>query len=468
MKSKEAMKSLIKPALVFILLLSGWSCKQTSDKSREMTDKTVQIIQLNPGHFHAGLVQKIMYEQVDPRVYIYAPGGPELKDYLARIEAYNTRADDATSWEIKTYTGSDYFQKMLEEKPGNVMVTAGNNAMKTEYIQQAVEAGLNVLADKPMVILPEEFPLLQEAFRMAGEKGVLLYDIMTERYEITTILQRELSMIPEVFGELVTGSMEDPSITKESVHHLFKYVSEQALQRPGWFFDVKQQGTGLTDVGTHLVDLVQWECFPEQIIDYTSDIEVLNTRAWPTVLDSRQFEQVTGLQDFPEYLHDYIEDGRLNYNCNGEMFYKIKGIHAKVSVIWNFEAPEGTGDTHYSIMRGSNCRLIIRQGSEEAYKPTLYIETGENTDGFEKKLETAVSEVISTKYPGVELVQLSGRQWKLIVPDNYKAGHEAHFAQVMEKYLDFLSTGKMPEWEVPNMIAKYYTTTGAKDSCNHY
>jgi hypothetical protein len=38
-------------------------------------------------------------------------------------------------------------------------------------------------------------------------------------------------------------------------------------------------------------------------------------------------------------------------------------------------------------------------------------------------------------------------------------GHEAHFGQVAEKYLGFLVQGSMPEWEVPNMIVKYYTTT---------
>ena len=35
-------------------------------------------------------------------------------------------------------------------------------------------------------------------------------------------------------------------------------------------------------------------------------------------------------------------------------------------------------------------------------------------------------------------------------------------AEQTEKYLGYLSAGKMPEWEVPNMIAKYYTTTLAK------
>ena len=36
---------------------------------------------------------------------------------------------------------------------------AGNNQKKTEYIKAAVEAGLNVLADKPMAISAANFRL---------------------------------------------------------------------------------------------------------------------------------------------------------------------------------------------------------------------------------------------------------------------------------------------------------------------
>ncbi len=50
-------------------------------------------------------------------------------------------------------------------------------------------------------------------------------------------------------------------------------------------------------------------------------------------------------------------------------------------------------------------------------------------------------------------------QWRVHIPDSYKVGHEAHFGQVTEKYLDYLSKGSLPDWEIPNMIVKYYTTT---------
>jgi len=44
---------------------------------------------------------------------------------------------------------------------------------------------------------------LHEAFAGARGKGVQLYDIMTERHEITTLLQKEFSTIGPVFGELL-------------------------------------------------------------------------------------------------------------------------------------------------------------------------------------------------------------------------------------------------------------------------
>ncbi len=156
-----------------------------------------------------------------------------------------------------------------------------------------------------------------------------------------------------------------------------------------------------------------------------------------------------------------MENGVLKVYSNGEIVYKLKGIYAKASVIWNFEAPEGAGDTHYSIMRGTLSNLIIKQGAEQDFKPTLYVEAA-STDGlddFATKLDKAVNQDLAAAFPGIKLVQLEKNLWTIEVPDSYKVGHEAHFGQVTAKYLDFLKSGNMPSWEVPNMIVKYYTTT---------
>ena len=52
----------------------------------------IRFITLNPGHFHAALVQKEMYEAVAPRVHVFAPLGPDLVAHLGRIAGFNTRS----------------------------------------------------------------------------------------------------------------------------------------------------------------------------------------------------------------------------------------------------------------------------------------------------------------------------------------------------------------------------------------
>ena len=64
----------------------------------------------------------------------YAPEGSDLKLHLDRINGFNTRAESPTNWNEQVYTGNDFFEKMISEKKGNVVVLSGNNKKKTEYI----------------------------------------------------------------------------------------------------------------------------------------------------------------------------------------------------------------------------------------------------------------------------------------------------------------------------------------------
>jgi predicted dehydrogenase len=439
-----------------VLFISCQSLKPEEVKE----DKPIRFITVDPGHFHAALVQKSMYPDVDSTVHVYAPAGPDIEMHLNRIEVFNSRAENPTKWNEEVYTGDDFFQKMIDEKAGNVAVLAGNNQRKTEYIKRSLQAGFHVLADKPMAIDSAGFNDLKEAFSIAEKNGLLLYDIMTERYEIATMLQRDFSMSQPVFGSLQNGSIENPAVTKESIHHFYKFVSGSVLTRPAWFMDTAQQGDGIVDVTTHLVDLIQWGCFPEQIINYSEDVKINSAAHWPTPMTLHQFSIITKNERFPEYLKkDLLNDTTLNIYGNGEINYRIKGVHAKVSVIWNYKAPEGGGDTHHSVMRGSKASLIIRQGMDTEFKPDLFIEPLTNDPAYEKAFLEEF-EKMERKYPGITFAK-NAKGWKVQIPDSYRTGHEAHFAEVTKKFLEYLTNKNMPPWEVPNMIAKYYTTTQA-------
>jgi predicted dehydrogenase len=454
-KNMQVFKSLLFKSILFI----GSFTFIVSTMNAQPTKLKVKLITLNPGHFHAALMQKSMYATVDPEVFVYAPKGKELEAHLSLVTGYNNRSDNPTSWKETVYTGDDYLQKMIAERKGNVVVMAGNNKLKTTYISEAIQAGFNVLADKPMVINKNGFNLLEQTFAVAKKKGLLLYDIMTERSQATNALQRELSLLPAVFGRLQKGTTEEPAVIKESVHHFFKTVSGKPLIRPAWYFDVAQEGEGIVDVTTHLVDLVQWECFPGVTLNYKKDIQVDRAKRWATVITAAQFQQSTQLDKFPDYLEQYVKDNALNVYANGSFDYTIKGVHARVSVTWNFEAPAGGGDTHFSIMKGTKANLVIRQGAEQQYKPVLYIETVDNSAEYEANLEKGIA-VLAKKYVGLA-IKKSANGWELVVPEKYELNHEACFAEVTKRYLEYLQKGKMPGWEVPNMLAKYYTTMEA-------
>jgi predicted dehydrogenase len=236
-------------------------------------------------------------------------------------------------------------------------------------------------------------------------------------------------------------------------------ISGAPVLRPTWFFDVNQQGEGIVDVTTHLVDLIQWECFPEQIL-HPQDINMVSARRWPTAISKAEFTGVTGFKDFPAFLQKDVKDGKLIVFSNGEMIYQIKGVWAKVSVEWKYQAPPGGGDTHYSVLKGSGCDLVIRQGENEKFIPTLYVENikGASRGDFSLKLKEALR---SLPYDSLTVEKVSNNSLQIFIPPKYRVSHEEHFGQVTEKFLEYMNEGRLPDWEVQGMITKYYTTTSA-------
>ncbi len=448
------------PVFIAVILLAA-PVFVTNAQSVKKNEK-IRLVTLDPGHFHAALVQKSMYPNVDSTVYVYAPKGKEVKAHLGLIDAYNSRKDNPTAWKEKVYLGDDYLEKMVAEKKGNVVIMAGNNRRKTEYIKKSIDAGFNVLGDKPIAIDKKNFLLLKSAFAEAARKKLVLYDIMTERYEITNALQRKLAAMPEVFGYLKKGTPEHPGVEMESVHYFYKYVSGSVLTRPDWAFDIAQQGQGLQDVGVHLVDLAQWECFPDRTIDYKKDIQFNSAKRWTTDVTLSQFNTVTQSNGFPAFLQKYVaNDTILKVYANGQVNYKLFGVNIKLTAKWAYKAVAG-GDSQYSVLHGTKADLVILQGAEQHYVPTLYIIYTVKDPMYDLTMD-AFMKMLSDACPGASVKHITGpdNRWEVIIPDKYKDGHEAHFARVTDKFLGYLKSGDMPKWEVPDIIAKYYTTTTA-------
>ncbi len=401
-----------------------------------------QILTVDPGHFHAALIQKEMYPGVSPRVAVYAALGRDLIEHLNRIARFNHRAENPTAWELDIHTSGDFLRRIGSEPAGSIVVLSGRNRVKIGYIRAALEAGFHVLADKPWIIRPEDLPALEDALATAAAKRLVAYDIMTERYEITTVVQRELINDPAVFGAIVPGTAAEPAVSMESVHHILKLVAGVPNLRPAWFFDVEEQGEALADVGTHLVDMVAWTLFPDTAID-RSELELTGARRWPTQLAAAQFRQVTG------------EAGEgLDYYCNTSVTYTLRGIHTRLDVLWNWESP--SGDTHRAVYRGSKSRIEVRQGKAENYRPEVYVVPADPS--VVGALPERVA-ALAARYAGLG-IENQGGAFRVTIPDSHRLGHEAHFAQVSRRFFEYLRHPEtFPAWENPNMLAKYYVST---------
>jgi predicted dehydrogenase len=419
----------------------------------------IRFITLDPGHFHAALVQKEMYPGVASQVHVYAPVGSDLVDHLARVAGFNRRKDQPTAWELEVHASPDFLERMLREHPGNAVVISGRNRGKIDRLQASLDAGLHALVDKPWILEASDLTKLERALSTAEERTLVALDIMTERFEVTSQLQRELVNDLATFGKLLPGSEADPAVYMESIHYLKKIVAGAPNPRPVWFFDTEQQGEGLNDIGTHLVDLAQWTLFPDQVIDYRTDVQVLRAQRWPTLIPRAEFRSVTR-EDFPASLAGRVKNDTLEYFCNTLVAYTLRGAHVGLNVIWDWEPAPGTGDSHFAYYRGSRARVEIRQGAAERHRPELYVVPSMPADkaavlaAVQKKIASLQSE-----YPGTAVAE-QGAELRVTIPNSLRVGHEEHFAQVTHRFLRYVrDRSTLPAWERPNMLAKYYVTT---------
>lgn len=420
----------------------------------------IRLITLAPGHFHAALVQKRMLPGVDPNVSVFAPLDRDLAAHIERIAGFNTRVEEPTAWNLDVHAGNDYLERFAREQQGNTVMLSGRNRPKIDLMLLAVSLGLNVLADKPWIVDTADFPKVEQVLREAEARGVLVWDMMTERHEVTSQLQRELIRMPAVFGEWASPSGDMPALLIESVHCLKKTVAGRPLIRPWWWFDSDISGDAIADVGTHLADLAMWFIAPEQAIEI-NDIHIQNANRWALELTEEQFAACTGLPGFPPELASQVVSGHLPYDGNNTVTYTLRGVPVKLIARWEYES-SGSGDTHSAIARGTKATVAIHQSPEANSQPELYVTA---TNPSEQPQIVAALQLACAgwqkRYPGTRIAE-RGDLAHVVIPRKLRIGHEAHFAEVFAEFVRyFQNSSEVPAWEKANVLAKYHLTTMA-------
>lgn len=418
---------------------------------------TVRLVTLAPGHFHAALVQKETLPGVDPHVHVYATLDGDLVAHLDRIARFNARRDGPTAWTVDVHAGPDWLDRFRAERPGNAVVIAGRNKPKIDLILAAVSAGYCVLADKPWIIEPADLPKLERVFVEADRHGVFAWDVMTERFEVVNRAVRELMQDRDVFGELVPGTADEPALALSSSHFLKKVVAGAPLRRSAWWFDPAVAGEAMADVGTHLADLALWLMFPDEAIDHRTDVEVLTANRWPTRVPLVAFREITGLPEVPPDLAHLRDGDCLTYWGNGNATVRVRGRTVVLATRWGIEAEGPLGDVQSATAQGT--RSQVTGWYEAPAEGGMFV--------YVQPVEGACEQVLQAcrrwcvRHPGYALTDHS-YFLNIAVPDGARAGHEAHFARVLDQFIGhFGDRAGIPPWERPNLLSKYHMTTRA-------
>jgi predicted dehydrogenase len=429
----------------------SWQCAAlaVAVASQLAAAEPLRLITVDPGHFHAAQLHTTMLPGFSGEAHVYAPLGPELIAYLSRVAQYNSRPKDPTQWKLDVYAGPDFLERMRAEPPGNMVMLSGRNGRKMDYIEAAVRAGQNILADKPWIIDIAELPRLEAILDLADRKRLIAYDAMTQRFDIAYQLQQALVTDSALLGKPL-------SVEMASTHYLLK-----SSMRPVWFFDLEQQGEGIADVGTHLVDLLEWTLFPGQGVT-RKDVQVLDAGRSPLMLSREDFERVSGEKNWPDFARPYIRNGEFAYYCNNDVSFTMKGVKAHFTVRWSFEAKDGLRDTMLAIYTGSKARVQVRQNKEEKFVPEV------DVIPVEPAQRTAVQQALTAKlkqlaphFPGLSLTS-NGDGFRIIIPQALRIPDERYFALLTERFLGYVrSPGTLPAWEKADMVTKYYITTRA-------
>ena len=419
-----------------------------------------RFVQLDPGHFHAALVQKRAYPagEVSPDVRVYAPKGPELDGHISLVKAFGIRADSPARWNEIVYAGPDWLSAFEAETPARrrlggdeIAILAGRNDRKAEYALAAVRCGCHVLADKPLVIGAEGYAKLEAAVAAAKSGRRAFADMMTLRHSVRQRVLAALSQDAELTGGLRKGTADEPAVVCSSVHHFLKNVNGSPLRRPAWYYDVSRQGLAIVDVTTHLVDAVQWSLFPGEALS-KGDVEMLSARVWPTVVPAADYEASTGV----------AAPGPVSVDANGSFAYRLRGIAIGVSVEWRVAAPPGGGDCDHAEFRGERATVGLRQAPEDGFEAVVFVRpaAGEDAAALRTRLDRAVAR-LSRRWPGLGVAEDRDGGWKVVMPEGLETSHEEQFNRVARDFISWARYGE-PEREYANLLVKYHTLVSAR------
>lgn len=197
-----------------------------------------------------------------------------------RIEWHNTRMQEEHNHAPVPGYHADDFEKMIaEQKPDTIIVTT-HDALHHEYVVRAMNAGCDVIVEKPLTIDAEKAAIIQETIRRTGRDLRVTFNV---RYQPLSTKVREL---------IANGAIGKPLAVN------FNYVldtSHGADYFRRWHRDKANSGGLLVHKSTHHFDLVNWliDSVPEEVFAF-GDLKFYGREAAEARGEKYEYERYTG------------------------------------------------------------------------------------------------------------------------------------------------------------------------------
>ena len=113
------------------------------------------------------------------------------------------------------------------------------------------------------------------------------------------------------------------------------------------------------------------------------------------------------------------------------------------------------------MARGKRADVVVDQGPETGFDPRLRIIPVEKSFEYEIELRTALAR-LQQICPGVGCKD-DEMGYQITIPAAMHQGHEARFAEVLDRFLGYVDAGRWPQRVSDELVAKYTLLANARN-----
>ncbi len=263
------------------------------------------------------------------------------------------------------------YRRMFDVEDVDAIILVTANHEKADAIEEAVDRGLHVLVDKPVVTTLEGLARIERAL---ARKSRTVYPWFTMRFN-SIYLAASRVVSDGLVGRVINCYVQNP--------HKLQLAGKQP-----WELDENMNGGAIVDLGCHSVDLVRWFSGSEvvEVTAYHSNLKfpqipdfkdngaiLLKLENGSTALLRTDWLSALGAADFMDYLLIVSGDGgALEVRDGADKHVRYATDADDFALLDPVEPSHGMIQDFLNNTRGDRPTVLTTKDALEATRVTLY------------------------------------------------------------------------------------------------